>query len=336
MPNALRVPIALVLLAPFLGQNAPPRPAAPAQTLPTAATAPASAISITEGKTDLTIQIDGKPFTTYRFAPTPDDPHWRRPYFWPVLAADGAEVTSDQARLAEKDPKADHPHQRSIWVGHGDVNGANHWTEGPEQQRHVRFTRIQGDTFIEELTWDAKGGGGDGKDGPPPVLTETRTIKILSFLDGARGIELTSAFTAANGDVDFKCKPLDVSGVEAGLCSVRLAKEITDGPASTKWITSSAPATTEADARAKRASWCDYSGLIHDRKYGVAIVNWPLNPGGDRPWHVRLSGLLAWIGPNNWTLPSHTTATFKHLIIVHDGDADTGNVSVKARAWRRR
>jgi hypothetical protein len=294
-----------------------------------AAAATAGTVTIQQHDTDLVVQIDGTPFTTYRFAPTPDDPHWQRPYFWPVLMADGTEITSDQTRVAEKDPKTDHPHQRSIWVGHGDVNGANHWTRSLQQQRHVRFTKVEGDTFVEELTWDAK-------DAPPtsPVLTETRTVRFFAYQDGARAIEIASEFTAPNGNVNFKCKPLNVSGVEAGLCSVRVAKPITDGPDTAKWITTSAPASGEQEARQKSAAWCDYTGLIHGQKYGIAMVNWPKNPGGDRPWHVRKFGLLAHIGPLNWMLPDHTSATFKHLIILHKEDPDLAAISVKAKAWR--
>ena len=67
-------------------------------------TAPA-AVQIIEDKTELRVTIGGHPFTTYRFAPTPDDPKWNRPYFYPVCAADGVEVTSDQQREILKESK---------------------------------------------------------------------------------------------------------------------------------------------------------------------------------------------------------------------------------------
>jgi hypothetical protein len=236
-------------------------------------------------------------------------------------------------REFDKDPKADHPHQRSIWVGHGDVNGANHWTQSPEQQRHVRFEKVDADGFVELLTWDAKGENGAKN----PVLTERRTVKVIAYADGSRGLEITSELTAPSADAVFKCKPLNVSGVEAGLCSVRVAKAITDGTADQKWISSGAPATGEAEARSKPATWCDYTGLIHGQKYGAAMVLAADNPGATAagmPWHVRLFGLLADIGPLNWTLEKGKTATFRHLVILHPGDAQTAGVAAKAAAWR--
>jgi hypothetical protein len=291
-----------------------------------AATTQPAALRIDQDKTELRVTIGGSAFTTYRFAPTPDDPHWNRPYFYPVLAADGAEVTSDQQREVLKDPKVDHPHQRSLWVGHGNVNGADHWLDKKFQQRHLKFTSILPDGFVEELAWDGVGA--------EPVLTETRTVKFVAYPDGNRGIDITSALTAAGGDATFKCKPLNVSGVEAGLCAVRMAKPLLDAPAATKKITTGAGAAGEKEARSTPSDWCDYSGTIAGKSYGVAMVNSPENPGGDTAWHVRLFGLLAHIGPPEWTLGKGKTATFRHLVIIHTGDAAQAGVAEKAAGWR--
>ncbi|HEY4329208.1 MAG TPA: PmoA family protein [Phycisphaerae bacterium] len=309
--------IGLAAWAVMSGQTAPP------------ATGPGK-IMITEEKTDLKIEIDGKLFTLYRFAETADDPEWQRPYFWPVQAADGTDVTSDQMRVFKQDPKTDHPHQRSIWVGWGDVNGANHWTQSPEKERHVKFSKLDADGFVEELMWDSKGS-------TVPVLSETRTVKVVAFADGSRGLDITSKFTAPTVDAVFKCKPLNVTGVESGICSVRVAKAITDGPDAKKWITSGGgenPATGEAEARVKLETWCDYSGEIHGAKYGAAVVDYPKNPGGMTPWHVRLFGLLAHIGPLNWTLKKDDSATYRHLVIIHPGDAKDAKIDEKAKTWR--
>ena len=78
-------------------------------------------VKLTPGDTSLQVDIGGKPFTTYRFG-ADDKPPFVRPFFYPVLAADGAEVTSDQIRTNPKE----HPHHRSFWVGHGEVNGIDH------------------------------------------------------------------------------------------------------------------------------------------------------------------------------------------------------------------
>src|SRR5688500_7456658 len=102
-------------------------------------------VALKQAETSIDVTIDGKAFTTYRFAPAADDPKFVRPYFFPVLAADGAKLTSDQASGG-----GDHPHHRSFYVAHGDVNGADHWSHmlGDKQprQRHLGFDKVEGDT----------------------------------------------------------------------------------------------------------------------------------------------------------------------------------------------
>ncbi len=308
---------------------------------------PLPKIAITQTQSTLEITIGTQPFTTYRFTETPDHPHRQRPYFYPVLLPAGnaqsakpIEITSDQMRVFDKDPKADHPHQRSIWIGWGDVNGANHWTQSPEKQRHLKFTKITADSFTEELTWDSKGS-------TTPVLAETRTVKCLAYPDGTRALDITSTLTAPTVDAVFKCKPLAVSGVEAGIASLRIAKAITDAPDDKKWITSAPDplppgatsllpltATGEAAARKTPAAWCDYSGLIDGHPFGAALINSPKNSGGLVPFHVRLFGLLADVGPLNFTIKKGDSLTFRHLLLFHPGNAADAHVADRANEWR--
>ncbi len=296
----------------------------------------APTVKITQTPTALEITIDGKLFTTYRFAPTPDDPAWHRPYFYPVLSTDGVEITSDQWRLQQKQPteaakkKIDHPHQRSVFVGHGDVNGADHWTHKDkenEQQRHLKFTAVGPDSFTEELAWDSN-------EPNKPLLTETRTVKIIAYDDGARAIDVTSSLTAKNGDAIFKVKPLNVSGVEAGWLAARVAPSISDGIKDHKsQITSSAGATSEKEAREKPATWCDYSGPIDGKTYGIALFDHPTNPGSPTPFHVRNFGLLTHIGIHDWTLKQDQSQTIRHRLLFHIGDGKSANLDARYKEF---
>jgi hypothetical protein len=302
---------------------------------PALAAAPAAPLfAIRETRTALEVTCDGKPFTTYRFAESEDDPAWQMPYFYPVILPSGdkqIEITSDQTRQMAKDPKADHPHHRSIWIGWGDVNGANHWTKSPEKQRHIKFTKLAADSFVQELTWDSKGS-------TTPVLTETRAVKFLAYPDGSRGLDITTTFTAPTVDAVFKCKPLNVTGVESGLVSIRIAKAIADLPENRKTITSGADAEEinagEAAARSTPSAWCDYTGLIDGNPFGVALVNAPANPGGLVPFHVRLFGFLADIANVNFTIKKGDSLTFRHLVILHPGTAADARIQSRAKEWR--
>ncbi len=284
-------------------------------------------IKITENKDTLDLTIDGKPFTTYRFNPTPDDPDFHRPLFFPVLADDGTGYTSDRARETAGQAKREHPWHRSVWVGHGDMNGIDHWSHRDNDKKLQRLSSsIQSPAmgFVEELTWD-------GKEEGKPVVTEVRTVKFIAYDDGARAMDVTSKLTAASGDVVFKVKPLNVSGVEAGWLSARINEQVPQGKKGK--ITSSSGAADEKSARSQPAVWCDYSGPIDGKMYGIAEFDDPKNPGHPAPFHVRQFGLITHLGTLNWTLGDGQSQTFHHRLIFHPGDGASAKLDERYKEF---
>jgi len=290
----------------------------------------------------VTVEVGGKPFTEYRYTAEKDLP-WAKPYFYPVKASDGVEVTSDQARAKSANPKEDHPHHRSLWVAQGAVNGLDHWAHAAAgktqpEQRHVKFEKVEGDTIVEDLTWD----GPDGK----PMLNEVRTWKFIAYPDGARGVDLTSVYTPTTGPVVFG------DTKEAGLCSVRTVKAIADtctitestGAISTKNADKAKKESgDESKVWGKKADWCDISGKIDGKDYGACVFDHPNNPRHPTNWHVRRYGLLS---PNPFGLhdfePKTTEkgagdfkmepgkpVTFKYRVIIHTGNADAAKLKEK-------
>src|SRR4051812_42268717 len=90
-----------------------------------ALSAPALAADVKLEQKDnhVAVTIDGKVFTDYYFA-AEGDHEYVRPFMYPVNAADGVGVTSDQITVKG----GDHPHHRSLWIAHGDIDGADHWS----------------------------------------------------------------------------------------------------------------------------------------------------------------------------------------------------------------
>lgn len=275
------------------------------------------------------VSIDSKPFTAYYFADGRGAP-LLRPFLYPVLAADGTELTTDQSKPRPGEAK-DHPHHRSIWVGQGAVNGADHWANSTVKQRHIQFQKVEGDTIVEELEWD-------GKDGQP-LLRETRTLRFLSWPDGARGIDMTLTFNPTAESVTFG------DTKEAGLCAVRLVKAIAD----TAVITNSAGATGEKECWGKPAAWCDESGQINGKMYGVAVLDHPSNPRHPSTWHVRKYGLLAANifglhdfdkknpeGAGDLKMTKGQPVTFRYSVVVHTGDAKSAGLDEKFRQFTGR
>ena len=286
-------------------------------------------VKLKEDSGKLEVTIGDKPFTTYHFADAEGRP-FVRPYFHPVRAADGTEVTSDQVVSG-----GDHPHHRSLWVSHGDVNGADHWSfaqQPPPKQRHVKFRKLEGDHFVQELEWEAKGGTG-------VVLKETRSVRFFTYPDGDRGIELDVALTPAGEKVTLG------DTKEAGLCAVRVKKSISDKPT----LSNARGKTGEKEVWGKPAEWCDLSGQINGKPYGVAVLDHPQNPRYPGTWHARDYGLLAANvfglhdfdktvkkGTGDFVIEPGKTVHFRYRVVIHTGDAKSARLDEKAKEFAAR
>ena len=284
-------------------------------------------VKLEQGDGRVVVTLGGKPFTVYHFADN-EGRAFVRPYFYPVAAADGVEVTSDQVVSG-----GDHPHHRSLWVSHGDVNGADHWSfaQKPEpKQRHVKFAKLAGDTFVQELEWETKGGGG-------VMLRETRTVRFFAFDDGQRGIDLAIELTPTGGHrVTFG------DTKEAGLCAVRVKKAISDKPT----LSNARGQSGEKQVWGKPAEWCDLSGRIDGKPYGVAVLDHPANPRHPATWHAREYGLLAANvfglhdfdknvkkGTGDFAIQPGKAATFRYRVVIHTGDAQAAKLDEKFKAY---
>jgi hypothetical protein len=217
------------------------------------------------------------------------------------------------------------------------VNGIDHWslvtkdkTRVPHQ-RHVGFDKVDGDTIVERLEWE-------GKDRGPALLTETRTIRFMTFPDGNRGVDLTIALTPA-GD-----QPVTLGDTkEAGLCSVRFNKDAAEKGT----ITNAAGATGETDTWGKPSAWCDLSVTLDGKPVGAAVLDHPGNPRHPSRWHVRQYGLLAAnpfalhdyekapAGAGNLTIAPGTTTTFRYRVVFHTGDAKSARLAEKFKAFAK-
>src|ERR1700730_11347914 len=76
-------------------------------------------VKITQGPAQVTVEIDGKPFTD--FVTQGDD--YAKPYLWPIRAWSGTVVTRywPMDKTHEGETK-DHPHHRGLWFGQDEVN----------------------------------------------------------------------------------------------------------------------------------------------------------------------------------------------------------------------
>ena len=165
-------------------------------------------LRLAEDRQALDVLIRGKLFTSYVYGRG-----FLKPYLGPVYASSGASYTRLDLETRE------HPHQRSVFIAVGDVNGIDFWNEYEEtrgEQRHTGFERITSGPawggFAAGLVWcDHKG---------RPVLDETRAFTFYNQPETCRYIDVETTFTAAYGDIRFG------GTKEAGPLGIRVNEEM--------------------------------------------------------------------------------------------------------------
>ena len=161
--------------------------------------------------------VDGTHFTTYNFGSDVV-----RPYFFPLIGPTGSQVVRSwpmvEGVVGETN---DHPHHKGLYVAHGDVNGTDNWSEGPDHctMRHAGFARLVSgpvygsfDETVEWLDREAR-----------IVLTETRRVTFFNLGPDERVLDVSLRFNAGSGQVTFG------DTKEGGLISIRVASSM-DGP----------------------------------------------------------------------------------------------------------
>ena len=74
------------------------------------------------GHNQITVAIDGKPYTTFYYGP-----EVAKPYLYPLRAPSGVRVTRGYPMDTQPGESLDHPHQRAVWFAHSKVNGIDYW-----------------------------------------------------------------------------------------------------------------------------------------------------------------------------------------------------------------
>ena len=271
--------------------------------------------------------VDGRPFATYNFGK-----QWARPFFYPVLGPEQVQITRNYP-IAQGVPgeTTDHPHHKSLWVAHGDVNGVDNWSEEKGHGTIVskRLKEVADGPVLavvrQDLVWLSNR--------RKPVVAEEREIRVYAVPPTERILDLTVTFRAKHGKATFG------DTKEGGICSLRVASSM-DGSHAGK-IENSYGATTEAETWGRPAPWCDYSGPVNGKLVGIAVFDTPGNLRHPTYWHVRDYGLMT-ANPfgishfkpesgerGDYVLEAGGELRFAYRVFMHRGDAATARVRDK-------
>lgn len=270
------------------------------------------------------VVVGGLPLTAYHTSEK-----YKKPFLYPLFGSGGARLTRGWPMENLAGEPQDHPHQKSFWVAHGDVNGVDFWGEGRNSgsQRTDTIEKMEsGDVYgviRAHNSWLDAGG--------KKVVSEVRQYQFYNTPPELRIIDLEVTFTGTEGDVKFG------DTKEGGIAAFRVNPVINADRRGE--IRNSLGAVGEREAWGKRASWCDYSGAIDGKKRGITVFDNPANPRYPACWHVRGYGLMAanYFGYSyfkstyekrgDFVLPAGESITFRYRILIHDGDAVEANVA---------
>ena len=279
------------------------------------------------------VTIDGAPFTSYHY---PRDQ--KKPFLFPLRAADGRIVTRGYPLEPRPLERTDHPHHTGVWFNYGDVNGLDFWNNSgavaPDRAAHMG-------TVVHRRVIEASSGNDKGelnveadwvKPGGEPLLKENTRFAFRGDA-ASRSIDRVTRLSAL--------ETLVVLGDnKEGLLGIRVARGL-EGP-SGLYVSSSG--RTGESVWGTRGPWMMLQGTVDDRPVTVAILDHPSNPGHPTAWHARGYGLFA---ANNLgrkvfdpdapeahlVLEPGTSVTFRHRILILDGKAEPPQVQAAYDAF---
>lgn len=298
---------------------------------PSAAKDPAAGqVTLTQADGKLRIEINGELFSEYHYEKV------SRPFFHPVIGPGGARMTRDWPILeGNADEAQDHPHHRSLWYAHGDVNGHDFWSESDKAGTiaHEKFLETRsGKTGIikSRNRWVAKDG--------TIICTDERTISIRPGARGARYLDFDITLQASHGDITL-------GDTKEGSMAIRLAPTIRLKGKVGKGHIINSQGTTDGKTWGDRAKWCDYYGPVNGKTVGVAIFDHPENPRHPTWWHVRDYGLFAANpfgvhdfekkapGTGDLKVPSGKSVTFRYRFYFHEGTPQQADIEKRYQEY---
>ncbi len=242
-----------------------------------------------------------------------------KPFFFPLVGPTGAPFTRAHPMLSIKDEDHDHPHQRSCWFTHGNVNAVDFWGEAKASgtiRESDRAIVTEGPVLGRLATKD-DWIGPDGR----RVLRDERAATFYRT-GNTRVIDFEIKLLASDGPVTF-------GDTKEGMFGLRVASSMDVDRKKGGKITN-AEGLTDQKAWGQASPWVDYIGPVDDKTVGIAVFNHPSSFRYPTTWHVRTYGLFA-ANPFGWhdfgkaekgdyTIPAGQSIAFGYRVVLHDGD----------------
>lgn len=295
----------------------------------------AEGVKITKLDGKLRIEINGQLFTEYHYEGAP------HVYYYPLIGPGQLPMTRNYPMKNVEGENQDHPHHRSLWYSHGDVNGVDFWAEND------RAGRIVHDEFLEIASGEKEGVirstsrwvDRDGK----VICRDERVFRVYNRPDDERLLDFDVTIKAGE-------EKLVLGDTKEGTMALRLNETMRLSP--NKFNEGKPPGhivmntgVRDGATWGKRAAWCDYYGPVEGKILGAAIFDHPDNPKHPTWWHVRDYGLFAANpfgvhyfekapeGTGDIEIPAGQSLTWRYRIYLHEGDEKEADVAGRYRQY---
>lgn len=274
------------------------------------------------------VTIDGQLFTQYVYT------GYSRPFLYPILGPDQIPMTRNWPIRETEGEEHDHPHHKSLWWAHGEVNGIDFWSEGPKAGKTVH------ETFLKLCSGQSEGVIQSRNKLIDPNGQHIGTVEFdIHFyrVPDVRILDFNVTINADQGDLLFQ-------DTKEGTMAIRVAESMRVQPNSyykgkSQGHIVNSEGVRDAACWGKRAKWVDYYGPVQGQIMGIAIFDHPSNPRHPTWWHVRDYGLFAANpfgvhyferqpqGTGDLLIEKGRSLTFRYRFVFHRGDDKEGRIA---------
>ncbi len=288
----------------------------------------AGGIAFEESGKNLRVLVDHEPFTEHVVGVG------HKPFLYPLVGPAGSGYTRAYPMRQVEGEDHDHPHQRSFWFTHGDVDGIDFWSETPRagsirevERKLITAGPVLG-RFRSRNEWIAPGG--------KLVCEDERTFTFFS-VSTTRVIDLEVVVKAARGAVTF-------GDTKEGTFGLRVASSM-DVSRKRGGRILNAEGQKDDAAWGKPSAWVDYTGPVAGQTLGITVFDHPESFRHPTTWHVRTYGLFA-ANPFGYhdfgrkergdhTIPAGESIRFRYRVILHPGVVEASRIDEDYSAFAK-
>ena len=288
----------------------------------------AEELTLERTETGYEIRIGNQMFAGYR------TDYEGSPIVYPIVGPTGKSMTRNYPMLENYEGvKADHPHHRSLWFTHGNVNDLDFWTMKSKivHQRFIK-TECDGQTVLLVTENDWLGSGNQ------IVCRDVRSLRFSASKD-RRMIDFDITITAVQDKVTF-------GDTKEGTFGIRVPEAVAVETKQGGQFTNAEGKSGEKEAWGKRSAWVDYHGILDGEKAGITMMNHPSSFRFPTYWHVRDYGLFAAnpFGTHDFerlqdsragdhTLAKGESFTLRYRVLFHKGDTSGADIAAAYKEY---